>query len=88
MCINSWRKGEFSHQPGQQHQEREYLYCTWGKVHKDCHRTNCNTHPIAKDTKQEESKPSTCSDRDIPGADPEGFDHLRPNPLFCKAQLQ
>ena len=29
------------------------------KVHKDCRRKYCNPHQIAKDTKKEESRPST-----------------------------
>ena len=35
------------------------------KIHRECHRKYCNPHQIAKDTNQNESKPSTSRDRPI-----------------------
>ena len=43
------------------------------KVHKDCCQKYCNPHQIAKDTKQEKSKPSTSGDRHVLGSSEEGF---------------
>ena len=43
------------------------------KVHKDCRRKYCNPDQIAKDTKQEESTPSTSSDRHLLRSSEGGF---------------
>ena len=43
------------------------------KVHKDCRRKYCNPDQIAKDTKQEESTPSTSSDRHVLRSSEGGF---------------
>ena len=43
------------------------------KVHKDCRRQYCKPDQIAKDTKQEQSKPSTSSDRLVLRSSEEGF---------------
>ena len=43
------------------------------KIHRECHRKYCNPHQIAKDTNQNESKPSTSRDRPILRSSEEEF---------------
>lgn len=59
------------------------------KVHKDCRHKYCKPDQIAKDTKQEESKPSTSSDRHVLRSSEEGF--YQPsldgrNTMSCKSR--
>jgi len=52
------------------------------RVHKDCRRIYCNPHQIAKDTRKEESKASTSSDRHVLRSSEEGFS-FNTDCLFC-----
>ena len=71
ICINSWRKGDFSYKPRQYNSRKDSIHTVPGeKVHKDCRRKYCKPDQIAKDTKQEAS---TSSDRHVLRSSEEGF---------------
>ena len=52
------------------------------KIHKGCRQNYCNSHRIAKDTKQEESRPSACGHRFVLRSSEEEFS-FKTDCFFC-----